>query len=82
MIQIILTAICASLFFNYIHRLHIKWNLNYKPFSCVTCLSAWLGILFLCTPELILNIFTAMFVSGVLAAIAEFYLNKLMYGNS
>lgn len=82
MIQIILTAICASLFFNYIHRLHIKWNINYKPFSCVSCLSAWLAILFLYTPELILNIATVMFVSGVLSAIGEFYLNKLMYGNS
>lgn len=82
MIQIILTAICASLFFNYIHRLHIKWHLNYKPFSCVSCLSAWLGLLFLYTPELILNIASVMFIGGVLSAIAEFYLNKLMYGNS
>jgi len=80
MIQIILTSICASIFFNYIHHLHIKWKINYKPFSCVSCLSAWVGLLLLFTPELVLNIFSVMFISGVFAAIFEFYMNKLMYG--
>jgi hypothetical protein len=77
MIQIILTSICASLFFTTIHNLHRKWGINFKPFSCGSCLASWIGVLLYFTPELILNIASVLFISGVLAAIAETLIYKI-----
>jgi hypothetical protein len=77
MIQIILTSICASLFFTTIHNLHRKWGINFKPFSCGSCLASWIGVILYFTPELILNIASVLFISGVLAAIAETLIYKI-----
>ena len=77
MIQIILTSICASLFFTTIHNLHRKWGINFKPFSCGSCLASWIGIILYFTPELILNIASVLFISGVLAAIIETLIYKI-----
>jgi hypothetical protein len=77
MIQIILTSICASLFFITIHNLHRKWRINFKPFSCGSCLASWIGVILYFTPELILNIASVLFISGVLAAIAETLIYKI-----
>ena len=77
MIQIILTSICASLFFNTFHNLHRKWGINFKPFSCGSCLASWIAIILYFTPELILNIASVLFISGVLAAIAETLIYKI-----
>jgi len=77
MIQIILTSICASLFFITIHNLHRKWGVNFKPFSCGSCLASWIAVLLYFAPELILNIASVLFISGVLAAIAETLIYKI-----
>jgi hypothetical protein len=77
MIQIILTSICASLFFTTIHNLHRKWGVNFKPFSCGSCLASWIGVILYFTPELILNIASVLFISGVLAAIIETLIYKI-----
>jgi hypothetical protein len=80
MIQIILTSICATIYFIDINRLHLKWNLNYKPFSCSSCLPFWVAAVLYFTPQLIVDILTLAFVSGVLGTIASYLLNKLYYG--
>lgn len=77
MIQIILTSICASLFFTTIHNLHRKWRLNFKPFSCGSCLASWIAVILYFTPELIVNIASVLFISGVLAAIIETLIYKI-----
>jgi hypothetical protein len=77
MIQIILTAICASLFFNTIHKLHIKWGINFKPFSCTSCLAAWIAAVLCFTPELVLNLASALFISGLLTPLVEKIMEKL-----
>lgn len=77
MIQIIITSVCASLFFITIHNLHRKWGLNFKPFSCGSCLAAWVGIILYFAPELIVNIASVLFISGVLGAIAETLIYKI-----
>jgi hypothetical protein len=69
MIQIIITSVCASLFFNTIHNLHKKWGINFKPFSCGSCLASWIGVVLYFSPELIVNIASVLFVSGVVAVI-------------
>ncbi len=77
MIQIILTSVCASLFFTTIHNLHRKWGINFKPFSCGSCLASWVGIVLYFSPELILNIASVLFISGVVAAIIETLIYKI-----
>ena len=77
MIQIILTSICASLFFTTIHNLHRKWGVNFKPFSCGSCLASWVGIILYFSPELIVNIASVLFISGVIAAITETLIYKI-----
>jgi hypothetical protein len=77
MIQIIITSVCASLFFNTIHNLHRKWGINFKPFSCGSCLASWIGIVLYFSPELIVNIASVLFISGVVAAITETLIYKI-----
>lgn len=77
MIQIILTSICASLFFNTIHNLHIKWRVNFKPFSCGSCLASWIAVILYMSPELILNIASVLFISGFLASVTETLIYKI-----
>ena len=77
MIQIIITSVCASLFFNTIHILHRKWRINFKPFSCGSCLASWIGVVLYFSPELIVNIASVLFVSGVVAAITETLIYKI-----
>jgi hypothetical protein len=76
-IQIILTAICASLFFNTIHKLHIQWGINFKPFSCTSCLAAWFAVILYFTPELVLNVASVLFISGLLTPLIETLMEKL-----
>jgi hypothetical protein len=73
--MIILAAISFALFFVEIHQLHIKWKLNFKPFSCTSCLGAWVGLILYILPEIFTNIAAVMFVPGVLAPI----ITKLMW---
>lgn len=77
MIQIIITAICASLFFNTIHNLHIKWRINFKPFSCSSCLASWIAVFLFCTPKLVLDIASVLFIAGFITPIIEQLINKL-----
>ena len=77
MIQIIITSICASLFFNTIHNLHRKWGVDFKPFNCGSCLAAWIAVLLYFSPELIVNISSVLFISGFLAPIVETLIYKI-----
>ena len=69
MILTILAAISFSLFFVEIHQFHIKWKLNFKPFSCTSCLSAWVGLGLFILPDIFTNIVAVVFIPGVLAPI-------------
>ena len=77
MIQIIITSVCTSLFFNTIHNLHIKWKVNFKPFSCGSCLAAWVGVVLNFSPKLIVDIASVVFISGYLGAITETLMYKI-----
>jgi hypothetical protein len=77
MIQIIITSVCASLFFNSIHNLHRKWKVDFKPFSCGSCLASWIAVILYFSPELIVNIASVLFISGYVAAITETLMYKI-----
>jgi hypothetical protein len=77
MIQIIITSVCTSLFFNSIHNLHRKWRINFKPFSCGSCLAAWVGVILYFSPKLVLDVASVLFISGYLGAIIETLMYKI-----
>ena len=78
MIQIIITSVCTSLFFSSIHNLHIKWKVNFKPFSCGSCLAAWVGGVLYFSPQLVVDLASVIFISGFLAAIVETLIYKIL----
>lgn len=77
MIQIILTSICATIYFIDVNRLHLRWHLNFKPFSCSPCLSFWVGAALYFTPQLIVDVLSVGFISGILTTLASRQLEKL-----
>lgn len=77
MIQIIITSVCASLFFTTMHNLHIKWKINFKPFSCGSCLASWVAVVLYFSPQLILDIASVLFISGFIAPILETLIYKI-----
>lgn len=73
--MIIIAAIAFALFFVEVHQFHIKWKLNFKPFSCTSCLSAWTGLALFILPDMVTDIVSVVFIPGVLAPI----ITKLMW---
>jgi hypothetical protein len=69
--MIIITAICFALFFVEIHRFNLKWKLDFKPFNCGSCLAAWTALALYLLPTIVTEIAFVMFVSGVLAPLAD-----------
>jgi hypothetical protein len=72
--MIIIAAICFAIFFVEIHQFHRKWYLDFKPFSCTSCLAAWTGLALYLLPEIFTNVIAFVFIPGVLAPI----ITKLM----
>ena len=73
--MIIISAICFAIFFVEIHQFHKKWYLDFKPFSCTSCLSAWVSLALFLLPDFFTNIMAVVFIPGVVAPI----LTKLMW---
>jgi hypothetical protein len=74
-IMIIIAAICFAIFFVEIHQFHRKWKLDFKPFSCTSCLAAWTGLALYLLPAICTDIIAFVFIPGVLAPL----LSKLMW---
>jgi len=79
MIEII-TGICFSFFFKEMHQFHRKWKLNFKPFNCISCLSAWSSLVFYLLPDKITLGLCVLFVSGTFAPLFSELYNRLFYG--
>jgi hypothetical protein len=75
MFMIIIAAICFAIFFVEIHQFHRKWKLDFKPFSCTSCLAAWTGLVLYLLPAICTDIISFVFIPGVLAPL----LSKLMW---
>jgi len=74
-IMIIIAAICFAIFFVEIHQFHRKWKLDFKPFSCTSCLAAWTGLALYLLPAICTDVIAFVFIPGVLAPL----LSKLMW---
>lgn len=77
MIQIIISAIAFAIFFVEMHRFQDKWNLKFRPFNCASCLAAWVSVILFFIPKLWLDVFSVMFISGVLAPVINLLMNRL-----
>ncbi len=76
-IKIILAANFFSFYFITQNRFPFKWGLDFKPFNCTLCLTAWfaLGLFFL--PELVTDGVLCMFGAGVISPFFKNFLNNL-----
>ena len=75
--EIILAANFFSFYFIVQNSFPQKWNLNFKPFNCTLCLTAWVGLLLFFLPDLITDVVVCMFGSGVIAPFFRNFLNNL-----
>ncbi len=81
MIVAILAAVMTALYFIEFAAFHKKWNMNFKPFNCVQCLAAWLGLVFYFVPvlaEVCLVMFTAGILATALALLLNYVYNKTL----
>ena len=74
-ISIILAANFFTFYFITQNRLPEKWRLNFKPFNCPLCLTAWTGLALFLLPGMVTYGVLAMFGSGV---VAPFFKNLLI----
>lgn len=72
----ILASVCFAVFF-IMNNLHVSFGLNFKPFSCAPCLSAWSAIILIICPIEIVNWVAIVFSSGIIGAVTLKLLNKL-----
>ena len=73
--MIIIAALMFSIFFVEIHRFDQKWKLDFKPFSCTSCLAAWTGLSLYLLPAICTDVIAFVFIPGVAAPL----LSKLMW---
>lgn len=67
LISIILAANLFTFYFITQNRFPEKWRLNFKPFNCPLCLTAWTGLALFLLPYWITQAVICMFGSGVFA---------------
>ena len=65
---VFLAAISFAIFFN-MTGLPLSWNLNFKPFNCVPCLSVWSCALFILFPDQAVLAIAQIFGAGVIGAV-------------
>jgi len=78
--QIIETILAANFFSFYFivqNDFPRKWNINYKPFNCTLCLTAWVGLLLYFLPIQVTDAVVCMFGAGVIAPFFRNFLNNL-----
>ena len=78
--QIIETILAANFFSFYFivqNDFPRKWNINYKPFNCTLCLTAWVGLLLYFLPIQVTDAVICMFGAGVIAPFFRNFLNNL-----
>ena len=72
----IAASITFTIWFVEIVRLHKVLRIDFKPFSCVPCLSVWAYIVFVLCPSYVALIAFCACFSSVAAAIISKILNK------
>jgi Na+/melibiose symporter-like transporter len=75
--MVLLAGIMFSIFFVEVHKFHVKWKLNFRPFNCASCLSAWVTLGLYFVPLEAVTPIGLMFTAGVLAPVGTMLMNYL-----
>ena len=78
-IEVIITANLFTFYFINQARFPEKWNINFKPFNCTMCLSAWSSLLIYFIPSYIQYPILITFASGVSAPLIKNFLTNLYF---
>ena len=76
-LKIILAANLFSFYFITQNRFPFKWNLDFKPFNCTLCLTAWVGLLLFWLPDWTTDMTLCMFGAGAISPFIKNFLNNL-----
>jgi hypothetical protein len=76
MIQLL--ASVAFVTFFQMNNMPYGLGLNFKPFNCAPCLGFWVALGLINAPELLSTILATSFGAGVIAAVVEKLLMKLL----
>jgi hypothetical protein len=76
-IEVILAANFFSFYFIVQNNFPQKWKLNFKPFNCTLCLTAWIGLILYILPLWATEAMLCMFGAGVIAPFFRNFLNNL-----
>jgi hypothetical protein len=77
LIEIILAANFFSFYFIVQNNFPQKWKLNFKPFNCTLCLTAWIGLILYILPLWATEVMLCMFGAGVIAPFFRNFLTNL-----
>jgi hypothetical protein len=77
LIEIILAANFFSFYFIVQNEFPRKWKINFKPFNCTLCLTAWVGLALYLLPIQVTDGVICMFGAGVIAPFFRNFLNNL-----
>ena len=72
----IIASALASFYFIEFARFHKKLKLDFRPFNCLVCLPAWIGLVLYFLPTLVSEIIIVMFSASILAVILKTLMNK------
>ena len=76
---VILTANLFTFYFLQQGQFHKKWKLDFKPFNCSICLSAWSGLIIYFLPSFIQYPILALFGSGFIAPFFRNFFTNLYF---
>lgn len=77
LIEIILAANFFSFYFITQNRFPFKWHLDFKPFNCTLCLTAWVALVLFLLPQVVTDAIVCMFGAGVISPFFKNFLNNL-----
>jgi hypothetical protein len=79
MINILLNIFASALFSFYfieMARLHLKLNINFKPFNCLVCLPAWVALALYLLPMYVTEIIIVMMGAAIFSVLLKTLMNK------
>ena len=76
-LKIILAANLFSFYFIVQNQFPYKWKLDFKPFNCTLCLTAWVALALYWLPIQATDMTLCMFGAGALSPYIRNFLNNL-----
>lgn len=76
-LKVILAANFFAFFFITQNNFPVKWKLDFKPFNCSLCLSAWVALALFFLPSFVTNAMLCMFGAGVISPFFRNFLTNL-----